>query len=138
MEENAPSIDRFYASLKIAHVFYYTSFDSATLKKLVRLVMDDPLERTPSEELFGDALSALERDAKRGATSPKAAVVRQLATEDEMDNDDVVHTTEGEPKDIALDDSSQVELESQQAKPGELNWRWIDFPLPPVLLGRRR
>ena len=132
LKEDAPSIDRFYASLRIARVFYYTSFDSATLKKLVRLVMGDLLERRPSEELFGDALSAIERDAKRGAASPKVAVVRQLVIE-EIDDD--VYTTEKEPKDLAFDDS-QVELE--QARPGEPNWRWIDFPLPPVLSGLRR
>ncbi|XP_043529166.1 sperm flagellar protein 2-like [Frieseomelitta varia] len=128
LKEDAPSIDRFYASLRIARVFYYTSFDSATLKKLVRLVMGDLLERRPSEELFGDALSPLERDAKRGVASPKAAVVRQLVIEV---IDDDVYTTEEEPKDLAFD-NSQVELE--QARPGEPNWRWIDFPLPPVLL----
>ncbi|KAK1133507.1 hypothetical protein K0M31_011311 [Melipona bicolor] len=132
LKEDAPSIDRFYASLRIARVFYYTSFDSATLKKLVRLVMADLLERRPSEELFGDTLSALERDAKHGAASPKAAVVRQLVIEDEIDDD--VYTTEREPKDLAFDDS-QVELE--QARPGEPNWRWIDFPLPPALSGWR-
>ncbi|CAD1477635.1 unnamed protein product [Heterotrigona itama] len=132
LKEDAPSIDKFYASLKIARVFYYASFDSATLKKLVRLVIGD-LQRRSSEELFGDVLSTLERDAKHGVTSSKAAVVRQLVTKDMIDDDNDVYTTEEEPKDLAFDDS-QVEVEPREAKPGEPNWRWIDFPLPPVLL----
>ncbi|XP_017757264.1 PREDICTED: sperm flagellar protein 2-like [Eufriesea mexicana] len=149
LDKDASSIDRFYASRKIARILYYSSFDLLTLKILARLAIGDPLQRKPSKELFGEALNLFERDAKRGATL-KAAVVRRLVTEEEFaeleslraavdadadagDAEDAEDAEDEATGEISSDDY-RIELDSGPPKPGEPNWNWIDFPLPAVLL----
>lgn len=136
LNEDSPSIDKFYASRKIARILYYSTFDLATLKKLARLTIGDPLQRKPSEELFGDALNMFERETKRGATL-KEAVVRQLVTEEEyaqLESDVDDDAMEEEAKQDLVSDDFQMEFEPRPARPGEPNWQWVDFPLPFALL----
>ncbi|XP_071857166.1 sperm flagellar protein 2 [Bombus fervidus] len=136
LKEDSPSIDKFYASRKIARILYYSTFDLATLKKLARLMIGDPLQKKPSKELFGDALNMFERETKRGATL-KEAVVRRLLTEEEyaqLESDMDDDAMEEEAKQDLVSDDFQMEFESRPARPGEPNWQWVDLSLPSALL----
>ncbi|XP_017789316.1 PREDICTED: sperm flagellar protein 2-like [Habropoda laboriosa] len=138
VSKDAPSIDQFYASRNIAHILYYSSLDLATLKKLARFVIGDPLQRRSSNELFGDALKNFEKETKRGP-SLKEAVIRRLFTEHQLEQFQFDGEEEGETEmeeerqDLASADF-QLELESRPAKPGEPTWQWLDLPLSSTLV----
>ncbi|XP_026672745.1 sperm flagellar protein 2-like [Ceratina calcarata] len=132
--EDTPSLDKFYATRKIAHILYYSTLDLATLKKLARLIIGDPLQRQSSTELFGEVLKTFEKNTKHGA-SLKPAVVRRLLTEEDAFELEQLDTDldEGEMRqDLAMGD---YEMEFEQlAKPGESHWEWIEFPLSSMIM----
>ncbi|CAL7948006.1 unnamed protein product [Xylocopa violacea] len=124
LEEDASSIDKFYASRGIARVLYYSALDLPTLKTLARLAIGELAHGKSSEQLFGDALTDLEagRQTKRHGQPLKPAIVRRLVTYD-FELDEAIESEE------SFDESPTV------GKSGiESSWRWIDFPLPTVLL----
>lgn len=130
-----PSIDGFYAFHKIAYVFHYSSFDLPTLKKLARLVLGYP--KKMSRELFGDILEMLEMDPHRLPIT-KDAVIRRLVTDEEFAELELVkdmdEEEEEEMKHDVISEDFQLEFDLKPSKPGELNWQWINFPLPSMLL----
>ncbi|XP_076755957.1 sperm flagellar protein 2 [Xylocopa sonorina] len=125
VEEDAPSIDRFYASREIARVLYYSALDLPTLKTLARLAMGDLARGKPSTELFGEALTNLteEQETKRYGQPLKPAIVRRLVTENiEFDHE------------IESEESYDRLVPTVGKSSGESTWRWIDFPLPSTLV----
>lgn len=126
---DTPSVDKFYASKGIAYLFYYSNLDLTTVKRLARLVIGEPMQRQPSEELFGTVFEASERGKER-STGSRAPVVRRLLPK--LEEDESEGEQEEEP-DFEQDDFSAIELELGLARPGEKNWEWIQFSLPPEI-----
>lgn len=138
MGKDAASIDRFYASLRNAYALYYSSLDTNTLKRLARLVIGEPLQRRPSDELFGDVLNELDAGTGQQVVGgSRAPVVRRVLPDGEnLDTDiDDIDRLSIETRDSARDYlRTDWPIEPGPARPGEPHWQWIDFPLPSGLL----
>ncbi|XP_043274635.1 sperm flagellar protein 2-like [Venturia canescens] len=132
LSENANAVDEFYADQEIASILYYTIFDLATLKKLVRLVIaekNELISRIPSQELFGDHLNYFEGRSNDSSTS-RAPIVKRLlkwtAGESSL----------GESRSSDSVESRQIEMPFRRSKigsqplPGEIMWPWSNIPQP--------
>ncbi|XP_034194308.2 sperm flagellar protein 2-like isoform X2 [Osmia lignaria lignaria] len=140
--KDAASIDKFYASLKNAYALYYSSLDANTLKRLARLVIGEPLQRRPSDELFGDVLNELDPGTGQQVVGgSRAPVVRRVLPDGENLEPDIDYIDDVDRLSIGTRDSVRdyfrtdwLTAEPGPARPGEPNWQWIDFPLPSGLL----
>lgn len=132
LSETANSVDEFYVDQEIASILYYTIFDLATLKKLVRLLVaekNELISRTESRELFGDYLDYFEARSDDFSAS-KAPIVKKLI------KSRASQVSMGESESCDSFESREIETFARASKtrssprPGQVTWPWASFPQP--------
>ncbi|KAI4502809.1 hypothetical protein M0802_001853 [Mischocyttarus mexicanus] len=151
LPEDITALDKFYIECNIAYVVYYDYFDINTIKKLVRLVIGDKsMPRTPSVELFGDdALKLLEERYKKDSSYKELTKKKREKISKKfkhISKESMTTTTSGPPLskndeeegEMKVEDIEEVSIDytdfPRVPKPGEDDWKWLDFPINPVLL----
>ncbi|KAK2581189.1 hypothetical protein KPH14_007991 [Odynerus spinipes] len=140
LPEDATAVDGFYVQQSVAYVVYYDVFDVTVMKKIARLVTGDKsIPRTPSIELFGDALKSLEERKEWNKLSAKESMVRRLLSKS------TVFSKDEEEQEEEEEEEEEMKMEDMEAagdyvdnirapKPGEDTWDWLDLPQSPILL----